>query len=77
MRHSDFQILMDDEFGVEYAAVLLRDLVLTELDDLTGSQALERGVEPRAVWLAICKAQNVPESRWLGLNKKPNNKHAE
>jgi len=68
---------MEDEFGREYAAVLLRDLVLTELDDLTGSQALEQGVDPREVWLAICRAQNVPEERWLGLNKKPKDKHAE
>ncbi len=68
---------MEDEFGREYAAVLLRDLVLTELDDLTGSQALEQGVGPREVWLAICRAQNVPEERWLGLNKKPKDKHAE
>lgn len=68
---------MEDEFGREYAAVLLRDLVLTELDDRTGSQALGQGVDPREVWLAICRAQNVPEERWLGLNKKPKDKHAE
>ena len=68
---------MEDEFGAEYAAVLLRDLVLTELGDLTGASALEQGIEPREIWLAICKAQQVPESRWLGLNKKPKNEHAD
>lgn len=68
---------MNDEFGNEYAAVLVRDLVLTELDDRTGQQALAEGVDPKDVWLAICRAQNVPEERWLGLNKKPKNKHAE
>jgi len=62
---------MQNEFGVEYAAVLLRDLALTELGDLTGVQALSQGIEPKEIWLAICKAQDVPESRWLGLNKKP------
>ncbi len=77
MRHSDFHTLMEDEFGAEYAAVLLRDLVLTELGDLTGASALEQGIEPREIWLAICKAQQVPESRWLGLNKKPKNEHAD
>ncbi len=77
MRHSDFEMLMNDEFGNEYAAVLVRDLVLTELDDRTGQQALAEGVDPKDVWLAICRAQNVPEERWLGLNKKPKNKHAE
>lgn len=70
-------MLMNDEFGNEYAAVLVRDLVLTELDDRTGQQALAEGVDPKDVWLAICRAQNVPEERWLGLNKKPKNKHAE
>jgi hypothetical protein len=77
VRHSDFEMLMIDEFGSEYAAVLLRDLALTELDDRTGSQALADGIDPREIWLAICRAQNVPEERWLGLNKKPKDKHAE
>jgi hypothetical protein len=68
---------MDDEFGPEYSAVLLRDLVLTELSDLTGEAALNLGLEPKDIWQAICKAQNVPVERWHGLNKKPNNRHAE
>ena len=77
VRHSDFQILMNDEFGAEYAAVLLRDLALIEFGDLTGNKALEAGFEPKSIWLAICKAQGIPEERWLGLNKKPKDKHAE
>jgi hypothetical protein len=68
---------MDDEFGPEYSAVLLRDLALTELGDLTGQGALDSGIEPKDIWRAICKAQNVPLDRWHGLNKKPNNRHAE
>jgi len=71
VRLSDFQTLMQNEFGVEYAAVLLRDLALTELGDLTGQVALAQGIDPKDIWLAICKAQDVPEERWLGLNKKP------
>lgn len=77
MRLSEFQTLMADEFGSEYAAVLLRDLVLTEFGDLTGRLALEAGMEPKEIWQAICKAQNVPKERWHGLNKKPRNGHAE
>ena len=77
MRLSDFNTLMADEFGSEYAAVLLRDLALTELNDLTGEKALAEGIEPKDIWLAICRAQNVPAGRWHGLNKKPNNRHAE
>ena len=77
VRLSDFHTLMTDEFGSEYAAVLLRDLALTELGDLTGEKALETGIEPKAIWQAICRAQNVPSERWQGLNKKPRNGHAE
>lgn len=77
MRLSDFHSLMNDEFGPEYAAVLLRDLALTELGDLTGQKALAAGLEPKEIWQAICRAQNVPIERWQGLNKKPRNGHAE
>ncbi len=77
MRLSDFHTLMNDEFGPEYAAVLLRDLALTELGDLTGQKALAAGLEPKEIWQAICRAQNVPIERWQGLNKKPRNGHAE
>lgn len=77
MRLSDFQSLMTDEFGAEYSAVLLRDLALTEYADRTGRQALADGEEPKGIWLAICKAQAVPETRWSGLNKKPKNRHAD
>lgn len=77
MRLSDFQTLMADEFGSEYAAVLLSDLALTELGDLSGQKALDDGFEPKEVWRAICRAQNVPVERWQGLNKKPRNGHAE
>ena len=77
MRLSDFQTLMVDEFGAEYSAVLLRDLALTEYADRTGKQALADGEEPKGIWLAICRAQAVPESRWTGLNKKPKNGHAD
>jgi len=77
VRLSDFQTLMANEFGEAYAAVLLRDLALIELGDLTGQKALDAGFDPREVWESICKAQNVPKERWHGLNKKPKDRHAE
>ncbi len=70
MRLSQFQQLMTDEFGESYAQVLLNDLALTELHDLTGQAALDAGESPKAVWLAICKASGVPKSRWHGFDKK-------
>jgi hypothetical protein len=56
---------------------LLRDLALTEFGDRTGEIALADGEEPKAIWLAICKAQAVPQARWTGLNKKPKDRHAD
>lgn len=70
VRLSQFQQLMSDEFGDAYAQVLLNDLVLTELHDLTGQAALISGESPKAVWLAICRASGVPKSRWHGFDKK-------
>ena len=60
---------MADEFGLAYSAVIETDLVLTELQDRTAKQCLEAGEDLREVWFAICRANNVPQSRWHGLNK--------
>ncbi|MEY4293576.1 MAG: hypothetical protein RIR29_226 [Actinomycetota bacterium] len=69
MRLSQFNDLMSDEFGPDYSAVLLRDLVLGALADRTGQKCLADGEDPRDVWLAICQAEGVPKERWHG---KPN-----
>ena len=69
MRLSKFKELIRDEFGEAYGAVICCDLVLSELADKTADEALASGEDPRLVWLAICRAQDVPESRWHGLNK--------
>jgi hypothetical protein len=68
---------MADEFGPAHAAVLIQDLVLLEFGDQTASQLLASGIEPREVWLAICRSQGVPQERWWGLDKKANKRHAE
>lgn len=65
---------MVDEFGAEYTEVLIRDLVLGEMGDLTAEKALAAGEEPRLIWLAICRAEGVPEARWHGKLKKGTNK---
>jgi hypothetical protein len=69
MRLSKFRELMADEFGVEYAAVVARDLVLGEFGDRTAEHCIASGEDLREVWLAICKSQSVPIERWHGLNK--------
>ena len=75
MRLSQFQQLMFDEFGEAYSRVLLADLVLTDLGDRTGDAAIAAGIDPRAVWQAICKASGVPKSRWHGFDKKKASEH--
>ena len=60
---------MTDEFGSAYAAVIETDLVLTDLGDRTAKQCHAAGEDLREVWLAICRANSVPQSRWHGLNK--------
>lgn len=67
---------MADEFGHQ-APVILRDLALLELGDMTATTLLSSGADPKAVWLAICRTQGVPKERWMGLDKKAKKRHAE
>lgn len=67
MRLSEFRRAVAAEFGESFGAALVRDLVLTELDDLTSQQALDAGIPAREVWLALCRANDVPPSRWHGV----------
>jgi len=69
MRLSEFKIAVADEFGEDYGRALIRDLVLGELGDLTAEQALAKGVPTRDIWLALCRACDVPESRWYGVGQ--------
>ena len=61
---------MADEFGEAYARVLAHDLVLAAVGGLTADQALAAGVPAKSVWLAICEAQDVPESRRYGVGQR-------
>ncbi|QCY46640.1 hypothetical protein GcLGCM259_0884 [Glutamicibacter creatinolyticus] len=66
VRLSDFWRNMEHEFGPRYSRVLAGSLALTELGSLNASQALERGIDPKTVWEAVCRIQEVPTDRWLG-----------
>ena len=69
VRLSQFWILMEDEFGPTYAVSLARDLALDALGGRTAQEALDAGLPPRDVWLALCDAQDVPEARRHGKDK--------
>lgn len=63
MKLSEFWTNMDYEFGAGYARVLAGDLVLGSLGNMTALEALEAGVAPKDVWLAVCETQDIPEVR--------------
>ena len=66
VRLSEFRRAVSAEFGETFGTALLRDLVLDDLGNLTSEQALKSGMQARDVWLALCRANDVPESRWHG-----------
>jgi len=70
MRLSEFWLAMADEFGDAYARVIAHDLVLAAAGGLTAEQALKAGIPAKRVWLAICDAQDVPESRRYGVGQR-------
>ena len=63
VRLTQFRDLMNDEFGPVRAAALARDHVLADLGGRTVEEALEAGIDPRKVWLAVCDAYDVPPVR--------------
>lgn len=70
MRVSEFWTAMGDEFGEAYGRTLAHDMVLSPFGDLTADQAIARGLDTREIWLAICRAADVPESRWYGVGQR-------
>lgn len=70
MRLSEFRVLMADEFGAVYADTVARRHSIRALGSRTAEEALEAGVPPRTVWLALCDDMDVPEERRLGKDRK-------
>lgn len=51
---------MTERFGPAYVDSVARDQVIGLLGDRTIYAALEAGVEPKEVWLAVCEHFDVP-----------------
>lgn len=66
MRLSEFRQAIADEFGGAYGRVVTGDLVLDEFAGQTAEQALAAGEDIREVWLAVCRAADVPANRRYG-----------
>jgi hypothetical protein len=66
VRLSEFRQAVLDEFGPSYGRVVTSDLVLSEFGGRTADQAIASGEDARDVWLAVCRAADVPKSHWHG-----------
>lgn len=64
MRLTEFQELVERQFGAVRASLMLVDHVLTTMGGRTAAQAIEDGVEPRDVWRALCADFDVPRDQW-------------
>ena len=67
MRRSEFLRAVDDEFGGR-ANALTHDLILSALGK-TALEALDAGVPPRDIWLALCDDADVPAERRYGVGR--------
>ncbi len=61
---------MAEEFGAGYAGSVARRHTIRALGSRTADEALEDGVPPRTVWLALCDDMDVPEERRLGRDRR-------
>jgi hypothetical protein len=68
MRRSEFLRAVEDEFG-ERAPSLTTDLVLDAVGGRTAEEALDAGVPPREIWLALCAEMDVPLARRHGVGR--------
>lgn len=68
VRRSEFLRAVDDEFGAR-AVALVNYLVLDAVGGLTATQAIDAGVPPREVWLALCVEADVPDERRYGAGR--------
>ncbi|MEJ1091837.1 DUF3046 domain-containing protein [Microbacterium istanbulense] len=73
MRRSEFLRAVDDEFGSR-AAALTHDLVLGDFGR-TALEALDAGIPPREIWLALCAETDVPAERRYGVGRLEPRKH--
>ncbi|WP_328354472.1 DUF3046 domain-containing protein [Mycobacterium sp. NBC_00419] len=64
MRLTEFNELVEAQFGSVRGSSLVVDHVLTKLGGRTAEQALEAGVEPREIWRALCADFDVPRDQW-------------
>jgi len=70
MQVSEFWRAVAAEFGDSYGRTVTRDVVLGEFDR-TAADAISAGADARDVWLALCRAMEVPVERRHGVGQLP------
>ncbi|NQW71858.1 MAG: DUF3046 domain-containing protein [Actinobacteria bacterium] len=59
MRLTDFWERMDEVHGLGYSQSWARDVVLSPLG-CTAVEAIERGIDTKEIWRAVCTVVEVP-----------------
>ena len=67
MRLTEFRGLMQAQFGPLRAPSVARDHVFSALEGRTADEALAAGVDPKAVWFAVCDDFDVADALRFGL----------
>ena len=67
MRLTEYHQLIVDEFGESKGKWISHSHVLPDLG-ATPDELIERGVDPRRVWLSLCDDFDVPKERRLGVD---------
>ncbi|GAA4714634.1 DUF3046 domain-containing protein [Nocardioides conyzicola] len=63
MRHTEFWARMEQALGSSYARSWAMSFVMRELDGRTAIEALDAGVPPKEVWLAVWRTLELPATQ--------------
>lgn len=62
MRHTEFWARMEAALGAAYARSWAEQQVLADLESRTVVEALEAGEHPKAVWAAVWRRLELPDT---------------
>jgi hypothetical protein len=63
VRHTEFWARMEQALGPSYARSWAQMFVMRELGGRTAAEALDAGVPPKEVWLAVWRTLELPASQ--------------
>lgn len=63
MRHTEFWTRLEQALGTAYAGSWADQVVLAEVGGRTAREALDAGVAPRQVWVAVWRHLELPANQ--------------